>query len=170
MEEPEKSEREEELEARVRELKGELEVRDAEVSALRKIRAGYEKQISEYQYRTGEKQRPGPGITLKDYLDGLNNRKYNGKRVIIREAKISTPVSKRDWLFFPHYLQFTVHSDEAEASFIHWCPKKHKPIIKDILDSIVNTNYKIIVIAHNRNYFIEGIVKEDGKYLRFDDL
>lgn len=124
--------------------------------------------ILEYQHKLGRK--PIQEITLKDYLDGLNNRKYDGKRVVIKEAKVSAPVSKKDWLFFSHYLQFNVHSDEAEASFIHWCPKKHKPIIEDILDSVVNTNYKIIVIAHGKNYFIEGIVKEDGEKKYFDDL
>jgi len=161
-----------ELDRENKELRGDLELANIDNSALRKQVRGYQAQILEYQYRAGEKQRPNSEITLEDYLDGLNQRKpgYNNELKVIKEARISQPVSKRDWLGGFHYLQFNIMGGREEASFIHWCPKKQAPDIKAVIDSVADTNYKVIVIAHNKNYFIEGIIKEDGEKVLFDRL
>jgi hypothetical protein len=153
-------------------LADEARTLDKENRKLREEKAELEAKVSEYETKLGIKQSPDSGITLKDYLDGLNERKsgYNGEKFVIKEARILAPTSKRDWVFGFHYLQFTIDGERAKASFIHWCPKKREPIIKDIIDSVANTDYKITVIAHNKNYFVRGIIKQDGEKINFDDL
>jgi len=177
----------EKLEEEIMHLKGELSVAETAFSVEKKIREKREQEILEYQYRTGEKQRPLTEKTLSDYVNGVRARELIGKKYIISDARLNGSKRKIELvtlamniicpLFIPvsgdvlRYLDIELGNNNAVCRFSHYGTSRNLDAVEEILSASEGKNFKAIVDSTtSRRYFIIGVVQEDDKYQLFDRL
>lgn len=131
--------------------------------------------ILEYQYQLGEKERPLPETTLREYLDGMNDSKkikdYKSKKYIVTEARIEDYGFKRElfWMIGGLYIDL-IDSEGRKTRFKKFDYKKSKKEIEEILNKAQNaSDVKFEVHSYPKgglfpgNYYFVNNVFIEGK-------
>lgn len=153
-------------------------------SEIKKRIAELESLVLEYQYRTGEKQRPPKTATLKEYLKGLDNKAdgFAKNPFVIKEATVFRCGCKRDIIPITQrlYLELKcagINGRETVFNFYYGFVFRNPEIEKKFTE-VLNPYKDLEFIVHatpkggiftGYYMFVDGIIKK-GKEILFKDV